>query len=191
MFHGNKYMNQKIKAGLAFLAAASVLVAPQTASAAGFYISEVGTPGSLGTAGVANPTNTFGPDSSWTNPAGMTGLQKDTITGGLQLIIPKVEFDSSVATSGGGDGGNAGSVLPVPSFFYVNKLSDRFRLGFSVAAIQGGGVDYGENFVGRYSVTKAELGAIGISPSIDPVCWWNRKISILNEGNTITVKPVA
>jgi long-chain fatty acid transport protein len=159
-------MNQEIKAGLAFLAAASVLVAPQTASAAGFYLSEVGTPGSLGTAGVANPTNTFGPDSAWTNPAGMTGLQKDTITGGLQLIIPKIEFDSSVATSGGGDGGNAGSALPVPSFFYVNKLSDRLRLGFSVAAIQGGGVDYGENFVGRYSVTKAELGAIGISPSI-------------------------
>lgn len=52
------------------------------AHGAGFYISEVGTPGSLGTAGVANPTNTFGADASWTNPAGMTGLQQDTIVGG-------------------------------------------------------------------------------------------------------------
>jgi long-chain fatty acid transport protein len=30
----------------------------------------------------------------------------------------------------------------------------------------GGGVDYGDNFVGRYSTIKAELGAVGISPSL-------------------------
>ena len=45
-----------------------------TAFAAGFYISEVGTPGSLGSAGVINPTNTYTADAAWTNPAGMTGL---------------------------------------------------------------------------------------------------------------------
>lgn len=136
------------------------------AHGAGFYLSEVGTPGSLGTAGVANPTNTFGADASWTNPAGMTGLQQDTIVGGMQFILPKVEFDSSVATSGGGDGGNAGNPVVVPSFFYVNKLSDNLRFGFSVAGTMGGGVDYGDNFVGRYSTVKAELGAVGITPSL-------------------------
>jgi long-chain fatty acid transport protein len=135
-------------------------------SAAGFYISEVGTPGSLGTAGVSNPTNTYGADASWTNPAGMTGLQQDTLVGGLQFILPKVEFDSSVATAGGSDGGNAGNPLVAPSFFYVNKLSDDLRFGFSVAGIQGGGVDYGDSFVGRYSVSMAELGAIALSPSL-------------------------
>jgi long-chain fatty acid transport protein len=142
------------------------LLFTQTLSAAGFYVSEVGTPGSLGTAGVANPTNTFGADASWTNPAGMTGLQQDTIVGGLQFILPKVEFDSSVATSGGGDGGNAGNPIVAPSFFYVKKLSDDLRLGFSVAGIMGGGVDYGNNFVGRYSTSLAELGAIALSPSL-------------------------
>jgi long-chain fatty acid transport protein len=142
------------------------LLFTQTLSAAGFYVSEVGTPGSLGTAGVANPTNTFGADASWTNPAGMTGLQQDTIVGGLQFILPKVEFDSSVATSGGGDGGNAGNPIVAPSFFYVKKLSDKLRFGFSSAGIMGGGVDYGDNFVGRYSTSMAELGAIGLSPSI-------------------------
>jgi long-chain fatty acid transport protein len=136
------------------------------AHGAGFYLSEIGTPGSLGTAGVANPTNTFGADASWANPAGMTGLQQDTMVGGMQFILPKVEFDSSVATSGGGDGGNAGNPVVIPSFFYVNKLSDNLRFGFSVAGTMGGGVDYGDNFVGRYSTIKAELGALGISPSL-------------------------
>jgi long-subunit fatty acid transport protein len=48
-----------------------------TAFAAGFYISEVGTPGSLGSAGVINPTNTYSADAAWTNPAGMTGLDDE------------------------------------------------------------------------------------------------------------------
>jgi len=148
------------------LAGAVALLVSQTAFAAGFYIKEVGTPGSLGTAGVANPTNTYGADSSWTNPAGMTGLQQDTLVAGMQVILPKVEFDSSVATSGGSDGGNAGNPVVAPSLFYVKKLSDDLRFGFSVAGIQGGGVDYGESFVGRYSVSRAELGAVGLSPSL-------------------------
>ena len=56
--------------------------------AAGFYISEVGTPGSLGTGGAANTTNTVGADSSWTNPAGMTGVKSDTIVGGMTFLVP-------------------------------------------------------------------------------------------------------
>lgn len=155
-----------IKVLTGVLSVMAATLATQTALAAGFYLTEVGTPGSLGTAGVANPTNTYGADASWTNPAGMTGLTEDTIVGGLQLILPKIEFDSSVATAGGSDGNNAGNVLAAPSFFYVKRLSDDLRFGFSVAGIQGGGVDYGDDFVGRYSVSMAELGAIGFSPSL-------------------------
>ena len=81
----------------------------QNTLAAGFYLAEVGSPASLGTGGVANPTNTFGADAAWTNPAGMTGLNRDQIFSGFQAVIPKVEFDSSKATAGGSDGGNAGN----------------------------------------------------------------------------------
>lgn len=143
-----------------------LLLVSQAVSAAGFYITEVGTPTSLGTGGVANPTNTHGADAAWTNPAGMTGLDSDMIVAGVQVVVPNIRFDSSIAEAGGSDGGNAGNTLPIPSFFYVNRFSDRLRLGFSVAGIQGGGVDYGDGFVGRYSTTMAELGAIGISPSL-------------------------
>jgi hypothetical protein len=36
----------------------------QSSFAGGFYVSELGTPGSLGTAGVANVTNNFSADSA-------------------------------------------------------------------------------------------------------------------------------
>jgi long-chain fatty acid transport protein len=124
------------------------------AQAAGFYLAEVGSPASLGTGGVANPTNTFGADAAWTNPAGMTGLNRDQIFSGFQAVIPKVEFDSSKATAGGSDAGNAGNLAFIPSFFYVNKLNDRTRLGFSVVTPMGGGVNYGDDFVGRYQTSR-------------------------------------
>ncbi len=144
--------------------AAAVLCA-QPALAGGFYVTEVGTPGSLGTAGVANPTNNFGPDSAWTNPAGMTGLDQDAIVSGMQLIIPWIEFDPEIAEAGGSDGGNAGVLTPAPSFFGVKVISDRLRLGIGVNGMMGGGVDYGDQFVGRYSANKAILTGIGLSPS--------------------------
>jgi long-chain fatty acid transport protein len=144
----------------------SGLLLSQAIQAAGFYISEVGTPGSLGTAGVANPVNRLTADASWTNPAGMTGIQRDEILAGFQVLLPKIEFDPSVAEAGGKDGGNAGNIAAIPSFFMVKTLSDRWRLGFSVVAPQGGAMNYGDDFVGRYGATRVSLAAIGGSPSI-------------------------
>jgi len=160
-------VNNTVKrTGRGLLLAVSAGLGTQNAPAAGFYLSEVGSPASLGTGGVANPTNTFGADAAWTNPAGMTGLDEDQIFAGFQAVIPKVEFDSSTATAGGSDGGNAGNAAFIPSLFYVNKLNDRTRLGISLVAPQGGGVNYGDDFVGRYQTSKAQLAAVGISPSV-------------------------
>ena len=144
----------------------AALTLANPAGAAGFYISEIGTPGSLGTAGVANPVNRISADSSWTNPAGMTGLKQDEILAGFQVIVPKIEFDPSVAEGGGKDGGNAGNIAAIPSFFMVKKLSERFRAGFSVVAPQGGAMNYGDDFVGRYAAQRVQLSAIGASPSL-------------------------
>ncbi len=142
------------------------LLLSEHAIAGGLYLSELGTPGSTGTAGVANPTNTFTADAAWTNPAGMTGLEHDEVLTGLQFVLPWVEFDPSVAEAGGSDGGNAGIFTVAPSLFVVKTLSERARLGFSVAGLLGGGVDYGSDFVGRFSVIKANLAGVGLSPSI-------------------------
>jgi len=143
-----------------------VLLATSQIQAAGFYLQELGTPHSLGTAGVANPTNIEGADASWSNPAGMAFLQQDQFFAGAQVIAPSMRFDSSVATAGGGDGGNAGNTVLVPSMFYVHRYTDQLSFGLSLAATMGGGVDYGKNFVGRYATISAELSAIGLSPSV-------------------------
>ncbi|MCP3850658.1 MAG: hypothetical protein GY694_10550 [Gammaproteobacteria bacterium] len=134
---------------------------------AGFYLTQLSTPGSVGTAGVLNVTNTHSADSAWTNPAAMTALNDEyTISNGLQALVPKMEFKSSIAEAGGSDGGNAGETAIIPNGFVVKKLSDKARLGFSVTAALGGGMDYGDDFVGRYEVIDAELGGMALSPSL-------------------------
>jgi long-chain fatty acid transport protein len=149
----------------ALLSGLAMLMAPGVHAAA-FYVSEFGTPGSLGTAGVANTTNTFGTDSAFTNPAGMTGLKEDSIVGGMQLLIPEIKFDSSIAEAGGKDGGNAGNVAAIPSLFAVKVLDDRTRIGFSVTGPLGGGMNYGDDFVGRYGAQKVVLTGVELSPSL-------------------------
>ncbi len=151
----------------------TLLLISNSIFAAGFYISEIGTPGSLGTAGVANPVNNMGADSAWTNPAGMTGLDKSQFMSGMQMIAPQIKFKSSFAGKGGVDGGNAGNIAMIPSSFYVKKVSEKLRLGFSITAPLGGGLDYNDDFsnsnddfVGRYGATKSLLAGIAISPSL-------------------------
>ena len=58
-----------------FLAGAALLATGQS-MAAGFYLTQVGTPMSIGTVGVANTTNTWGADAAWAQPAGMVTWKK-------------------------------------------------------------------------------------------------------------------
>ena len=149
------------------LLAAVVMLAAEQSMAAGFYLTQIGTPMSIGTVGVTNTVNTWGPDSAWAQPAGMVNLKEDRVgVTGLTLLAPKIEFDSSVADAGGSDGGNAGELAAIPSQFLVQKLSDRTSVGLAITAPLGGAMDYGDDFVGRYGAQKVALQGVGISPSV-------------------------
>jgi long-chain fatty acid transport protein len=135
--------------------------------AGGFYFPEIATPGSVGTAGAANPTNTYDASSALTNPAAMVYLPAEhTLRVGFQVFAPQLEFESSIAEAGGNDGGNAGDVAAAPGVFYVRKIDEDLSVGLSLAALMGGGVDYGKNFVGRYQATKAVLTGGGLTGSV-------------------------
>ncbi|MGB5621430.1 MAG: outer membrane protein transport protein [Gammaproteobacteria bacterium] len=141
--------------------ALAALLCTSSAHAAGFYISEVGTPASLGTAGAANVTNTWGPDSTWANPAGLVHVEGDPMVGGLQAIVPYMKWDTDLAEKGGDDGGNAGVIALVPSFYLSRALADRWTFGFGLSALQGGGADYGDGFAGRYGTIDVALAGLG------------------------------
>ena len=146
--------------------AVTLLLIANTVFAGGLYLPEIGTPISVGTAGVGNVTNNFSADAAVTNPAGMTDIDHDVTLMGMQVMIPTVRFDSDIATAGGSDGGNAGFASAIPSTFVVKTLGDDWRLGLGITAPLGGGVDYGKDFVGRYQAQRSVLMGLGITPSV-------------------------
>jgi len=147
--------------------AGAVLLATGESMAAGFYLTQVGTPMSIGSVGVTNTVNTWGADSAWTQPAGMVNMREDSLgVTGLSVLLAKIEFDSSVAEAGGSDGGNAGDPVAIPSQFLVQRLSEQTSIGLAITAPLGGAMDYGSDFVGRYGAQKVELQGVGISPSV-------------------------
>ena len=160
-------MKMRLDITLASLLTGAALLATGQGMAAGFYLSQVGTPMSIGTVGVANTVNTWGADAAWAQPAGMVELKEDTVgVTGLTVLYPEMKFDSSVADAGGSDGGNAGEAAIIPSQFMVKRLSDRTSVGLALTAPLGGAMDYGDNFVGRYGAQMVALQGLGISPSI-------------------------
>ena len=157
----------KIVGKSSVLVAGAVLLAAGESMAAGFYLTQVGTPMSIGTVGVTNTVNTWGADSAWTQPAGMVNMREDSVgVTGLSVLLAKIEFDSSVAEAGGSDGGNAGDPVAIPSQFLVQRLSDQTSIGLAITAPLGGAMDFGSDFVGRYGAQKVELQGVGISPSV-------------------------
>jgi long-chain fatty acid transport protein len=54
----------------------------------------------------------------------------------------------------------------IPAAYLVKVLTEDTRFGVSVVAPVGGGVDYGDNFVGRYQATKSTLTGVSITPAL-------------------------
>jgi long-chain fatty acid transport protein len=94
----------------------------------------------------------------------MTRLERSQLLTAVQGLYVNTKFDTALSGFGGGDGGNAGGFVPSGSLHYVHRVSEDFRLGISSGSYFGLGVDYGDDWSGRYYTTKAELLVFGINP---------------------------
>lgn len=143
-----------------------LLAAPAPALAGGLTLYEVGTP-DLGLAAAGYAARAQDPATVLTNPAGMTRLAGSQLLVGGQLLYGTLDFDpSDLTTTAGGDGGNAVGLLPAASVFYTQQLSSRASLGFGLFSNFGLGLDYDEDWVGRYYAQKAALIGMSAMPAI-------------------------
>ncbi|MBT3368381.1 MAG: hypothetical protein HN416_14610, partial [Nitrospina sp.] len=131
----------------------------------GVWLYELGAP-DLGTAGAGRAALGVDASTAGINPAGMTRLDRSQMLVAFQGIYIDSRFETDVSGFGGGDGGNAGGFVPSASFHYVQSLTPDLKLGISVGSFFGLGVDYGDDWAGRYYTTEAELLTFGINPSV-------------------------
>jgi long-chain fatty acid transport protein len=103
----------------------------------------------------------------FTNPAGMSRLDKSQILGGLQGLYGNLKFSPNGNTTiAGNDGGNAVGFLPGGSFFIVQKLNKDLALGFGAFSYFGLSSSYDDNWVGRYYTQKGTLLGMTLTPAV-------------------------
>src|SRR5215469_807401 len=165
--HRRRYYSHPPKLIL-IIACASISLAlfGSGAFGAALELYETGAP-DLGTASAGRAAMAADASTAGSNPAGMTLLDRSQLLGAGGALLPSINFDAAPqTTTSGGSGGNAGVFMPLASFFYVYRLSDRLRLGVASFSDFGLGGDYGKEWVGRYYVTEEALVTTKLNPSI-------------------------
>ena len=131
------------------------------------YQPEIGTASSDGTAGAANPTNTYDASALRTNPAGLVRIAGDeSLLIGGQVLSGVMRFKSDIAEAGGEDSGNVAPFDLIPSVFYSREINTNWHAGVGIAPAYGLGAEYGDNFVGRYLTITSSLAGAGLYSSV-------------------------
>ncbi|MEA3468301.1 MAG: OmpP1/FadL family transporter [Thermodesulfobacteriota bacterium] len=132
---------------------------------AGLWLYELGTP-DLGTAGAGRAAMATDASIAGANPAGMTRLERSQMVAAVEGLYVNSRFDTDVSGFGGGDGGNAGGFVPAGGFHYVHSVTPDLKIGVSTGSYFGLGVDYGDDWAGRYYATEAEMLTFLVNPAV-------------------------
>jgi len=159
-------MKARAIAAIALTLILTTVILQRIAWCAALELYETGAP-DLGTASAGRAAMAQDASTAAANPAGMTLLDRSQLLGAAGALLAFSNFDvAPQTTTKGGGGGNAGVFIPFGSFFYVYRLSDRLRLGFSFFSDFGLSQNYGKSWAGRYYLTSESLITSKANPSI-------------------------
>ena len=155
-----KYLSRYFWAGilLGALIASSV-------HAGGLYLYELGTP-DVGAAAAGWAARAQDAATVFTNPAGMTRLEKSELLAGVQPLYLHADFSPDSNTTTSGSDGDASTWLPAGGLYYVHNLMPKLKIGVSAVGYFGLGLDYENDWVGRYYIQEIKLQALGIQPAL-------------------------
>ncbi len=145
-----------------------VLLGANHALAGGLWLNEYGDfSGGRASAGAA-----AGTDEAATiihNPASATRIKGNQLFGSVGALIPRTEFDVKESATFIGDegGGQAGQVSPAASMAYVfDNGWNKWSTGISLEGLAGAGLDYNDDWVGRYQATEVNLLVMALGATL-------------------------
>lgn len=110
------------------------------------------------------------------NPAGMSRLKRQQVTGGIAAIDSKSDISNA---NGNRVGTNNGDMVPfttVPMGFYVQPLDDKWAFGLGVYSPFGLNTEYESTFQGRNFGSKSKIKVVTFQPTVSYA--FNDKVSI-------------
>ncbi|MGB5750397.1 MAG: outer membrane protein transport protein [Desulfobacterales bacterium] len=142
----------------------ALLITPSV-QAGGLYLYELGTP-DMGAAAAGWSARAQDAATVFTNPAGMTRLKNSELLVGVQPLYLHAQFSPDADTTTSGSDGDASAWLPAGGLYYVHNLMPKLKIGVSAVGYFGLGLEYENDWVGRYYVQEIKLQAVGIQPAV-------------------------
>lgn len=175
------------------LAVLGALAAPAGAKASAFQLKEDSAK-AMGRAYAGSMT--AGGDISVVanSPASMSELKGTYFQADITGINFKTQFNGSARDAfgrpiSGGNGGDGGTTLPIPAFFFVTQLGDRAHLGFALTVPFGFQTDWERNWVGRYNAQKSRFESLDatLSASFDVTDNFSLGVSAIAQRTSATL----
>jgi len=160
----------RVKLGSAIFTLLLIVGLSGSALASGFAIVEQSVSG-LGNS-FAGAVSGEDASAMFFNPASITLLEGQQVTGGLHVIFPSTKFNATTATNalggslGTNNGGDGGVTALVPNLYYSNKINPKLSFGLAIDAPFGLATDYDTTWVGRYHAKESDVATININPVI-------------------------
>ena len=139
------------------------------ADAGGLLLYEIGT-ADVGLASAGYTARAQDAATVFTNPAGMTRLEGDQLTLGLQALYGRASFSVDQAGTspglGSSGGGNAIGWFPGGGFFYSHSISPDLKVGMALTGNFGLSIKYNDGWAGRYRTQESTLIGVSFVPAV-------------------------
>jgi long-chain fatty acid transport protein len=120
----------------------------------------------MGVGGAGRQAAGFDASTASGNPAAMTRLDRSQVQTGVMGIYPDIKFDVKNSSFGNNSGGNAGYFSPAATLYYVHSVSPDLKLGLGVGTYFGLGVNYSNEWAGKYYVQSASFTTMAVNPTV-------------------------
>jgi long-chain fatty acid transport protein len=102
----------------------------------------------------------------YTNPAAMQDMEGRHFSALLHVIGSNLHFEDKGSSTSGPSSSSVTDPHYVPNLYYVTPLADDLRFGLGIYSPFGLGLDYADNWKGRYITTGSDMKIVNISPMI-------------------------
>ncbi len=146
------------------LAIMGTLAAPQRAEASAFQLHE-DSAAAMGRAYAGSATAGGDVSVVANNPAAMSDLQGTYFQADVTAINFGTTFSGSATDAAGrpisgGGGGDAGTTMPIPAFFFETQLNDKWHVGAGFTVPFGFQTEYDHDWIGRYNALKSKFESL-------------------------------
>jgi long-chain fatty acid transport protein len=148
-----------------WIAVLVLLWVPCVSQAGGLYLYELGNP-EVGLAGAGWAARAQDAATAFANPAGMVRLDRSELMVGIQPLYLNTDFRPDGNTTTTGSDGDASTWLPGGGTYYVHNLRPDIKVGMAIVGYFGLGLDYGDDWVGRYYIEEMKLQALAFQPAV-------------------------